>query len=193
MTGKGMFATLFILGIVALVLTTSWSSVADDNDGPPFSRTGVWIGGDWRTDILWKETVYRCDAAERVLTSRIQWVNAVPENMGAESLTDFVGQYVRTGKNSYAYFAIGYFTGTVDDHPNQVVAIIVMTGRNGWFVDENTWEYKDGTLAIYLPSQDADGDGLPDAGQEPVMAIPYAGSAKRFPLVDVSSPWPETE
>ncbi len=167
-------------------------SAWDGNLKGGFSRTGVWIGGNSSTGILWKETVYACDAAERVLTSRVQWVNFDPPHLGAEGVTEFVGQYVRTGKNTYDYFAIAHLIGPVGDVRNQVLAIFVMTSRDGHFVDRNTWE-NTFELAIYLAAQDEDGDGLPDPGQVPPLRIPYEDTAMRFPLLDVSGPWPDME
>jgi hypothetical protein len=39
------------------------------------------------------------------------------------------------------------------------------------------------TLDIYLPSADADGDGLPDAGAQPVLSVPAVDHARRVPIL----------
>jgi hypothetical protein len=36
-----------------------------------------------------------------------------------------------------------------------------------------------GIHAFYLPTADADGDGLPEEGQEPIACLPYMITAKR--------------
>ena len=35
------------------------------------------------------------------------------------------------------------------------------------------------TMAVYLASQDANGDGFPDAGQKPLSCIPFTFTGKR--------------
>jgi len=49
-------------------------------------------------------------------------------------------------------------------------------------VDENT-AAGGGTHAFFLSSADADGDGLPDDGQEPIACIPYTITSKRVGLM----------
>jgi hypothetical protein len=36
-------------------------------------------------------------------------------------------------------------------------------------------------LKFYLPSQDADGDGIPDAGETPVFVLPVTTMDTRLP------------
>jgi len=57
-------------------------------------------------------------------------------------------------------------------------------------VSHGTWKFTgddtavlDYTLDIYLPSADADGDGFPDAGAQPVLAVPTVDNAKRVPIL----------
>jgi hypothetical protein len=201
MTRKRVIALLAVVGLVGSALLIPWTVVggdddmgkpSKDDDGPRFSRAGVWIGGDWTSEYLWKETASLCDPAGKKLTSRLRFVNLDPVDYpGADAVTDFVGKYVRTGKNTYDYTGIAYLTGPVGDVRNQVLYIGVMSGW-GDLVDCNTWEYG-GLYGAFLADQDVDGDGLPEPGQEPFMRIPFEGVAKRLPMVDVSGPWPEMQ
>jgi hypothetical protein len=53
--------------------------------------------------------------------------------------------------------------------------------------DQNTMQGQ-GTHAFYAPSQDADDDGLPDDGQEPVACFPYTITSNRVQLMHACVP-----
>ncbi|MEJ2703535.1 MAG: hypothetical protein P8Z79_13945 [Sedimentisphaerales bacterium] len=50
--------------------------------------------------------------------------------------------------------------------------------------------YGQGTESCYLASQDADRDGFPDEGEEPVACIPWGWTSKRLTLMPGCAPKP---
>ena len=46
------------------------------------------------------------------------------------------------------------------------------------------------TVSVYAAAQDADGDGFPDEGQEPVACLAFAGMAKRVKVMPQCVPPP---
>ena len=111
----------------------------------------------------------------------------------ADHQSDHIGQMVKTGLNTYESTAIGYGTkkSELPGMLPEIVYISVLYAKSQ-LIDENTMKGQ-GTHAFYVPSQDADGDGLPDEGQEPVACFPYISTAKRVQLMPPCVPPPPPE
>jgi hypothetical protein len=62
------------------------------------------------------------------------------------------------------------------------VIYIAITSWEAKLVDEDHCTIK-ATLSFYLPQQDANHDGLPDAGQKPVLCGPYDATLTRVKLM----------
>ena len=60
-------------------------------------------------------------------------------------------------------------------------AIIVSHGA--WQFTSDDTAVLNYTLDCYLPSADADGDGFPDVGAQPVITIPTVDNARRVPIL----------
>src|SRR5262245_43954343 len=90
------------------------------------------------------------------------------------------GEAIRTGPRSFAYTL--HFWGL--DAANRRVSLVLSSGtkvfRSG---DCSTYDTVGGKLAVYLASQDADGDGAPDAGQVPVACVPVTVTARHMKVV----------
>jgi steroid delta-isomerase-like uncharacterized protein len=101
----------------------------------------------------------------------------------ADHQSDHIGQTVKTGLNTYESTMVGYGTKKAElpGMLPEIVYISVLYGKTQ-LIDENTMQ-GEGTHAFYLPSADADGDGLPDEGQEPIACFPYANTSKRVQLM----------
>ena len=95
------------------------------------------------------------------------------------------GEAIRTGPRSFDYTL--HFWGL--DGSNRRVTLIVSSGtklfREG---DDNSYDTVGGTLSVYRASQDADGDGLPDAGEVPFACVPVTLSAKRMSIEPPCTP-----
>jgi len=84
----------------------------------------------------------------------------------ATSLTAFHGIFQKTGRNRFESSSIGY----VLDAAGQVLLISnVHTAAS--FTSCDTQDCS-ATCSLYLPAQDANQDGIPDEGQQPIQCVP---------------------
>jgi hypothetical protein len=79
----------------------------------------------------------------------------------------------------------GLKTGGIQDE----LVYIAVTSSEGTVDAEGRTEFR-ATQALYLPSQDADGDGFPDKGQKPVLCAPYTGKGTPTRLMPMCEPTP---
>jgi len=148
-------------------------------------------------DIVSEWTVSPQDLGGTNFTSWMQPVKPEPTVFGsfpdADHQSDHIGQTVKTGLNAYESTMIGYGTKKAElpGMLPEIVYISVIYGK-AQLIDENTMEGQ-GTHAFYLPSADADGDGLPDEGQEPIACLPYTITSKRVQLMPPCVPPPPPE
>jgi len=90
------------------------------------------------------------------------------------------GEAIRTGPRSFDYTL--HFWGL--DSSNHRVSLVVSSGTKLFREDDdNTYDTVGGTLAVYLPGQDADGDGFADAGEVPIACVPVTLTARRMSIV----------
>ena len=108
----------------------------------------------------------------------------------ADHQSDHIGQTVKTGLNTYESTVIGYGSKNAElpGMLPEVVYISVIYSKVQ-LVDENTVTGS-GAHAFFLASADADGDGLPDEGQEPIVCVPYSITSKRVSLMPPCIPTP---
>jgi len=108
----------------------------------------------------------------------------------ADHQSDHIGQTMKTGLNTYESTMVGYGTKKAElpGMLPEIVYISVIYGKVQ-LIDENTMQGQ-GTHAFFAPSADADGDGLPDEGQEPIACFPYTITAKRVQLMPPCVPPP---
>ncbi len=86
---------------------------------------------------------------------------------------DFVGEAVMTGPNTGSYSIVGYGRKTLNPptpFKEQIVLIWVDSGRID-FTGPGKMQVTH-RVAYYHPNADADGDGLPDPGQAPLICLP---------------------
>jgi hypothetical protein len=97
---------------------------------------------------------------------------------------------VRIGLNTYEKTLITYGTKKAElpGALSEIVYIEVIYGK-GVLTGPNTLE-GEGTMTFFDPSADADGDGLPDEGAEPIACVPYTLTGKRVPLLPPCVPPP---
>jgi hypothetical protein len=97
------------------------------------------------------------------------------------------GEAIRTGPRSFDYTL--HFWGL--DSANRRVSLVVSSGaklfREG---DCGIYDTVGGTLAVYLPAQDADGDGFPDDGETPVACVPIELTGRRMSVLPPCKPSP---
>jgi hypothetical protein len=102
--------------------------------------------------------------------------------LGAEYASPLIGQLVMTGPDTAKFTTVWYGMRRLTGAP--VTATIVYIGVNkgeAKFVGQGE-AISSHNIAHYLPGSDADGDGLPDEGQVPVVGpIPVTTADTRVP------------
>jgi hypothetical protein len=103
---------------------------------------------------------------------------------GADNLSDVIGEARMISPDTARWTLISYAQAT-PHQPGDLLqnkAIVMFSGT--WkFTSDNT-VVLNYTVNVYLPSADADGDGYPDAGAQPVLTIPgFVDNAKRVPIL----------
>ena len=81
----------------------------------------------------------------------------------------------------------GHWFGMKKGFPfNQVVYIGLNSGY-AKLTESGKW-VASCSLAMYAPSADGDGDGLPDPGQTPLVCLPLTGVSTRVPITAPCTP-----
>lgn len=178
----------------------------DDRNPGKTTLTAAWegwpIAGAWISivpipdlgDIIGEFTVSPQDLDGVNFTCMTRPAKPEPTVFGvfpdADHQSDHIGQLIKTGLNTYESTVIGYGTKKAElpGMLPEIVYISVLYAKTQ-LIDENTAK-GEGTHAFFLGSQDADGDGLPDEGQEPVACFPYISTAKRVQLLPPCVPPP---
>lgn len=199
MKTKKAITLICIIILTASLLIVPWnpstgSSLAQDVQE---SWHGIPLAGAWIAtieDIVAWWTITPQNQEHTKFCQMLQQVNPDPTLGGAfpeaDHQSDWTGQIIQTGWNTYESTVVYYGTKKVEDQLRpQILYIVVMYGE-GYLVDLNNLTGA-GTLAIFLAEQDADGDGLPDEGQEPIYCGPYSlDSCKRVQVMPPCVPPP---
>jgi len=105
---------------------------------------------------------YSCDSQDPTLAcTRLPLAKA-------DHLTDFVGNMVRTDWDTWDYTAVAYGTMEVPSRPTPLLVYIAVVQGTATYTADGNAKVAQGTVAVYAPEQDADGDGFPDEGETPV-------------------------
>ena len=184
-----------------LFITTGWRVMADIVPTSVLVPGGLYIGvHDPPNVYAFNKTVIPTDALGNTITTIYRCDNAYP-TLGdpnpplseTDHMTDFVGNMVRTGPNTWEGTALCCGTKKVEGQPNpEMVWIMVWTGTTTLSDGGNT-DVSEGMLSLYMAEQDADGDGFPDEGQEPIWCGPHTNVARRLPMVAPCVPPPPPE
>jgi len=200
---KRRMTLLTIVGLTAvLLITTGWNVMADIEPAPVLVPGGVYTGVHPPPLVYtFTRTVIPTDPAGNTMTFIYRCDNAYP-TLGdpnpplseTDHMTDFVGDMVRTGPNTWEGTAVAYGTKKVEAQPNPEMVYIAVFQGTLTYTDNGNSEVSEGMFALFLPQQDADGDGFPDEDQMPVYCGPSATVAsKRMPMVPPCVPAPPPE
>jgi hypothetical protein len=183
MDARRMILVVAIVVLTAgLFITTGWSVVADIEPVPVCVPSGVYTGvHDPPVVYTFTKTIIPTDPAGNTATYIYKTDNAYP-TLGSpdpplsevDHITDLVGNMARTGPNTWAFTAVAYGTKKVEGQPNPEMVYILVAQGTSTYSDDANIETNEGTSALYLPEQDADGDGFPDADQQPIFSGPLA-------------------
>lgn len=86
---------------------------------------------------------------------------------------------------------IEYFIRKSEPEHGEIVGIGIIVGTLQLTGPDEA--HGQGTGAYYLAEQDADGDGFPDEGQEPVLCLPWGYTKKRVKSMSPCVPTPLPE
>jgi steroid delta-isomerase-like uncharacterized protein len=155
---------------------------------PPYSLDGIWIT-TVPTPIgnLVMTTTYVAQDADRTrFSGSLEEINPLP------LLTDIYpdadlnekwagGHAVMVGRDRYEATFLGYNTKTVETEMGDMVEIVGLSIIKANFeVIGPDYLYGSGAGYYYMAEQDADRDGFPDEGQDPIAIIPWGWTGKRL-------------
>jgi len=185
-----------VMGLIALMLIAVFGVGASVVQPTTSALEGSWIitvplpNGVIRT--IWTATGQGAEGTRYTSTAvEGRWTPSIfgmfPD---AAVETAHVGQTVLADDGAYDTSMIGYGLAAPASPEllGEIVYISVLTSHVT-FTDDNTME-GEGTHAFYLPFADADGDGLPDEGQEPALCFPYTMTATRVGVLAPCEPAP---
>ena len=185
---------VFAIGCVGLESVPEAVAASDD-----CNIQGAWVGnfpgGPWDTPLIFQNTATPLDPDGEKLIYEMRWVNPdatlrMPEFEEADYASNFVGEAIKMGPGSYDYSVIGYGVNERPGDRGEILYLFVVNGTLTCEGDANV--ASDVTLSVYTAAQDADMDGLPDEGEEPMCIGPNDfGSAQRIPLMPRCEPPPE--
>lgn len=191
------------LALAAFLLVTAAGIVPVRGDtraaGSEGSAAGTWTVAMTTPagPFILVQTCVPLDAAHTQFSSVMRQVTDNPTYFGrfpeADRGTDFSGPVVKVAPQIYEGKFVGYLTRLLDPGHGayplaEIVAILILNCE--WkLTDANTWTGRV-DVAAYAADQDADGDGLPDEGQEPVERSTFRCTAKRLSL---SPPQPPSQ
>lgn len=180
--------SLKILGVSLAGVALLAGALCVTGFGPKNYRLGgAWVGGN--PTYTWSVLFAPSDAAGQTAAARpiLKYFNeqfaGLLASFGADNLSDATGEIRMISLDTGAWTLISYAQVT-PHQPGELLqnkAIIVSHG---------TWQFTSDSTAVlnyvldcYLPTADADGDGFPDAGAQPVLTIPTVDNAKRVPIL----------
>jgi steroid delta-isomerase-like uncharacterized protein len=157
------------------------------------------IEGTWMAAIptplgnmIVKCTYAAQDAAKTKFTPIIEQINQVPVLIELYPELDRIkfagGQVLKTGVNTYEATLIEYLTAISGPGSEDIVGLAVITGN--MVLSGPDTAAGQGTGAYYVAAPDADHDGFPDAGEEPVLCMPWSWTKKRLTMMPGCVPAP---
>lgn len=208
MDAKRKIFIVAIVGLTAgLLITTGWSVMADIVPTPVIVPGGIYTGVMANpAQFTFTAAVMPMDlAANRMIfimrndNCDPTYLATEPPGSEADHQTDFVVDMVRTAPDAWAYTGVAYGTKKVEGQAQpEIVYVTLVHGTTTSTEDGNTLTVE-GSSSFYLPEQDADGDGFPDADQEPFYcgdpAVGPGFTMTRIPVTPpcVPTPVPEGE
>jgi hypothetical protein len=180
---------LRVLGISLAGMALVAGTLCVTGFGTKYYRLGgAWVGG--HTGFTWSAIQAPMDPLGQTCAARpiVKYYDSafagLLASFGADSLSDVVGEARMISPDTAKWTLISYAQAT----PQQPGALLE---NKGIVMFSGTWKFTSDdtvvlnyTVNVYLPSADADLDGYPDAGAQPVLTIPgVVDTAKRVPIL----------
>ncbi|MCU0914165.1 MAG: hypothetical protein MUC88_06345 [Planctomycetes bacterium] len=179
--------------LTGLLLARAWAGFAQSGGGESpeagaavaWSPVGTWLVSSPTPagNILMLHSIHAQDLTGTNFGGMLRQINSNPTFFGlipdGEAGGDhWASQTVRTGFNTYESTLLYYLTRKGTGPLAETVAIGVLNAD--WTVTGPNTNEGTATISMYLAAQDADRDGLPDAGQEPAICMPFTYTSRRL-------------
>ncbi len=180
--------TLKILSVSLLAIALVAGTFCVTGFGTKYYRLGGgWVGGGsaytWSVMFAPSDPLGQTAAARTILKYFNNQFSGLLASFGAENVSDATGEVKMISADTARWTLVSYMQ-VAPKQPGDALqnkAIIVAHGT--WkFTSDNT-VVLNYVLDVYLPSADADGDGFPDAGTQPVLSVPLVDTGKRVPIL----------
>jgi hypothetical protein len=193
-------ALAIIVSTALLFIAVGWAVMDDPVPAPVIVPSGVYTGllGSPVGPYTVTMTVIPMDPAGNTMifiaradNSDPTFMSTEPPSGEADHLTDYVGNMVRTGPDTWACTGIAYGTKKVEGQ--LLPEILYMDVPRGTVTSTADGNILTGEVnsAYYLPEQDVDGDCFPDADQEPIYCSPPGPiTMTRIPVTPPCVPTP---
>jgi steroid delta-isomerase-like uncharacterized protein len=146
-------------------------------------------------NMIVKTTLMAQDAAKTRFTVEIEQISGYPVLIDIypdlEETKYGGGLAQKIGLNKYEITHIQYFTKTSGPGLEEIVGIGIVNGA--FELVGPDLAQGQGTGAYYMAAQDADQDGFPDEGQEPVVCVPWGWTSKLITIMPGCVPTPIPE
>lgn len=175
--------TLVLIGL-ALVSGTVFVTGFGQNN---YRLGGAFVGGN--PTYTWSVLFAPSDTAGQTATARtiLRYFNnqfaGLLASFGADSLSDATGEAKMVSQDIASWTLISNMQVTPKQAGEALQNKAIIVSHGTWKFTREDTAVLDYVLDIYLPSADADGDGYPDAGVQPVLSIPTQDNAKRVPIL----------
>jgi hypothetical protein len=174
------------LGLAAVALIAGTLCVT--GFGTVFHRLGgAWVGGS--STYTWSVMFAPMDPLGQTAAARpiLKYFNAqfagLLASFGADNLSDAAGEAKMISPDTAQWTLISYMQATPKQPGDLLQNKAIIVSHGTWKFTSDTTAVLNYTLDIYPPSADANGDGFPDAGAQPVLSIPTVDNAKRVPIL----------
>lgn len=148
---------------------------------------GGFVGGGsaytWSVMFAPSDPLGQTAAARTILKYFNSQFSGLLASFGAENVSDATGEVKMISADTARWTLVSYMQVAPKQpgDPLQNKAIIVAHGT--WKFTSNDTVVLNYVLDVYLPSADADGDGFPDPGTQPVLSVPLLDTGKRVPIL----------
>ena len=156
----------------------------------PYSLDGIWVTsaptplGNFIT-----KTIYTAqDAAKTLYSGTLEAITAFPllvelyPDADPSLFFSAGGQAVMVGRNKYEATYLSY-DRKIDENTASLVIVGINTLKAYFEVIGPDQLQGQGTASYYMAAQDADQDGFPDEGEEPVLCAPWEWTSRRLTLI----------
>jgi hypothetical protein len=179
---------LKVFGVAVLGIALVAGTLCITGFGTKYYRLGGgWVGGGsaytWSVMFAPSDPLGQTAAARTILKYFNNQFSGLLASFGAENVSDATGEVKMIGPDTAQWTLVSYMQ-VAPKQPGDALqnkAIIVAHGT--WKFTSNDTVVLNYVLDVYLPSADADGDGYPDAGAQPVLSVPLVDTGKRVPIL----------